>query len=276
MNIGTAKPNNTILNRYKHHCIDLVEPSEHFDTKQYTVFARACITDISNRNKMPIIVGGTGFYIKSLIYPLFEGPGRDQNIRNDLYQIASEKGNDFLYEQLKNKDYQTAIKININDTKRIVRALEVYYSTGKPISYFHRLEETYPQRKNGNNDFCIIGLTMNRENLYKRINDRVDQIIKKGLIEEVEDLTKKYNNINSFIAMQGLGYKQILSYLNGEISRYDAIEIIKRKTRNFAKRQLSWFKNQINIDYWIDLDQCPNKDNCINEIIQIMQEEGYQ
>ncbi|MDD3655553.1 MAG: tRNA (adenosine(37)-N6)-dimethylallyltransferase MiaA [Atribacterota bacterium] len=272
MDIGTDKPGEEILNKYKHHCISLIEPSESYDVKQYTKQAQKCIYDILTRNKKPIIVGGTGLYIKTLINPIFRGPGRNQKIRDELTELAKEKGNIFLYEKLKECDLEYSKKISINDTRRIIRALEVFYLTGKPVSYFHNKEDNHKNK--AKYQYYIICIYRNRENLYKRINYRVNKMVENGLIDETKELINKYNNIN-MNAMQGLGYKQIVDYLQGEKSQEESIEIIKKETRHFAKRQLSWFKNQIEIDYWINLDDYSDIQQCITEIVEIMKREGY-
>ena len=273
MDIGTDKPEVTILKRYKHHCIDLIEPWESFNVKQYSEQAKECVSDILSRNKKPLIVGGTGLYIKSLINPIFQGPGRNKKIRDGLFELVKEKGNAFLYNRLKEYDLEYSKKISINDIRRIVRALEVFYITGKPISHFHKTDSRY---KNGEeHNYFIICINRDRDSLYQKINERVDKIIDKGLIEEIVSLKKKYNNLNDLSAMQGLGYKQILSYLQGDISKEEAIEMIKKKTRNFAKRQLSWFKNQIKVDYWVNLDDYSDLESCVENIVEIMKREGY-
>jgi tRNA dimethylallyltransferase len=272
MDIGTDKPVEKILNKYKHHCISLIEPSESYDVKQYIKQAQKCIYDIITRNKKPIIVGGTGLYIKTLINPIFQGPGRNQKIRDELNELAEEKGNIFLYKKLKEYDLEYSKKISINDTRRIIRALEVFYLTGKSISYFHNKEDN--SKNKAKYQYYVICISRNRENLYKRINYRVKKMIENGLIDETKELMKKYNNIN-MNAMQGLGYKQIVDYLQGKKSLDESIETIKKETRHFAKRQLSWFKNQIEIDYWINLDEYLDIQKCITEIVGIMKREGY-
>jgi len=272
LNIGTDKPPQDILKKYKHHGIDLIEPSESYDVKQYTDQAHKYILDIISRKKKPIIVGGSGLYIKSLIEPLFYGPGRNQNIRDQLVKIAQEKGNLFLYEKLKEHDFEYAQKINVNDTKRIIRALEVFFTTGKPISFYHKRKNDNHSEKNYH--FCIICISMDRRKLYKRIDDRVSKMIEKGLIEETRAIMEKYQNYN-LNALQGLSYKHIVSYLEGRITKDEAIEKMKKDTRNFAKRQLSWFKNQLKIDYWLNIDQYINIDKCLEGIVKIMREEGY-
>lgn len=290
MDIGTDKPIKTQLKMYKHHCIDIVDPTESFDVKKYIVQAEKCISDILQRGKKPLFVGGTGLYIKSLINPLFEGPGRNQSIRDKLQKLADEKGSNYLFEELKKYDLEYSKKISVNDIRRIIRGLEVFLVTGKPLSYFHKHnqkaeEQDYSSIKDikdagitdnlKKNNYCLISIFRNRKVLYKRIDDRVDKIIEDGLIDEVILLMKKYGNIDNFNAMQGLGYKQILSYLQGKLTKDEAIETIKKKTRHFAKRQISWFKNQIKVDYQISMDDYKDNREVIDKIVDIMREEGY-
>lgn len=272
LNIGTAKPNKAILDRYKHHCIDFVDPSTYFDVIKYTQCAKNCIQDILLRNKKPLLTGGTGLYIKSLLKPFFDGPGRDQSIRNRLTKLRGEKGNQFLFDQLRKCDPEYSDKISQNDTKRIIRALEVFYLTGKPFSFFHQ-KSSQDQPKSTYN-YYIICLNMNRKMLYQRINHRVDQMIKDGLIEETQKIIEQKKDI-SLNSLRGLGYKQIISYLQGNISRENAIEIIKNETRHYAKRQLSWFKNQIKVDCWANLDDYINTEQCVEHIVTIMKGKGY-
>jgi tRNA dimethylallyltransferase len=270
MDIGTDKPEMSILKRYKHHCINLIEPWESFNVKQYSEQAEKCISDILNRNKKPLVVGGTGLYIKSLITPIFQGPGQNKKIRDELYELIQEKGNAFLYNKLQKFDLEYSKKISINDSRRLVRALEVFYLTGKSITYFHQEDKIKK-----NYSYFIICIHRNREALYKKIDERVEKIIAQGLIEEIEVLRQRYDKLEEFNSMQGLGYKQILLYLQGNISKEEAIEMIKKKTRNFAKRQLSWFKNQIKVDYWINLDEYSDLNDCVEIILDIMRREGY-
>jgi tRNA dimethylallyltransferase len=273
MDIGTAKPNGVILEHYKHHGIGIVDPSHNYDVMQYTKYAHQCITDILSRSKKPMIVGGTGLYIKSLINPIFEGPGRDQNIRSQLTELLEKKGNDYLFGRLKFHDPEYSKKISPNDTRRVIRALEVYYLTGKPFSYFHQ-SDANDYSKQLKYHYYIIGLAMNREKLNQKINHRVDLMIKKGLIEETEKLLKKYGYENTN-AMKGLGYQQIVCYLQGNISREESIEMIKKETRRFAKRQMSWFKNQTKVDCWINLDDYKDVVECTKKIVGIMKSKGY-
>jgi tRNA dimethylallyltransferase len=275
LNIGTDKPKYAILNKHIHHCIDLVEPSVNYDVMQYAKQAEQCIENILYRDKKPLIVGGTGLYIKSLIKPIFDGPGRNQNIRNKLAELAKKKGNSYLFNQIAKYDPEYSNKISANDTKRIIRALEVFYLTGKPLTYFHKNNNLSKTEKKYN--YYIICIHMNRKKLYYKINERVEQMLNNGLIEETNEIIEKYKykNINILNSMQGLGYKQVILYLKGKISKEESVEMIKKETRNFAKRQLSWFRNQIPVDCWINLDDYKDIQGCVEKIISIMKGQGY-
>jgi len=250
MDIGTAKPNKSILKTIKHHMIDIVDPSENFDVIQYSKLATDIISDVFKRGKIPILMGGSGLYISSIINPLFTGPAKNIEYREILEEEAKIHGKKYLHEILSKIDPISASKIEPNDLRRIIRALEVYKSTGKTISYLQKkaLNEN-PKFK-----YHIIGLKRSRENLYKRINLRVDKMIKEGFIEEARMLRKMgfKEDLNS---MQGLGYKQINKHLNGVYTKEEAIDLIKIETRHYSKRQMTWFNNKIKNIEWIDLDK---------------------
>lgn len=260
MDIGTAKPNKSILKTIKHHMINIVDPAENFDVIQYSKLATKTILNIFKRGKIPILIGGSGLYITSIIEPIFPGPGKDNVYREMLEEESRIYGKQYLYNKLAKIDPVSASKIKPNDLRRIVRALEVYKSTGKTISYLQKKASN----KNAKFKYHIIGLQRNRENLYQKINLRVDKMIKDGLIDEVKNLRARgYNeNLNS---MQGLGYKQINKYLNGEYDKETAINLIKRDTRRYAKRQMTWFKNKIENIEWINLDNY-SEDKIISNI----------
>jgi len=252
MDIGTAKPNKSILKTIKHHMINIVDPAENFDVIQYSKLATKTILNIFKRGKIPILIGGSGLYITSIIQPIFPGPGKDTVYREMLEEESRTYGKQYLYNKLVKIDPVSASKIKPNDLRRIIRALEVYKSTGKTISYLQK-NASNKYNKNVKLKYYIIGLQRNREDLYQRINLRVDKMIKDGLIDEVKDLRARgYNeNLNS---MQGLGYKQINKYINGKYDKETAINLIKRDTRRYAKRQMTWFNNKINNIEWINLD----------------------
>jgi tRNA dimethylallyltransferase len=250
MDIGTAKPDKSILNTIKHHMIDIVDPAENFDVIQYSKLATNIVLDVFKRGKIPILLGGSGLYITSIIEPIFSGPNKDSIYREILEEESKIYGKEYLYNKLVKIDPISALKINSNDLKRIIRALEVYQSTGKTISYLQKKAFN----KNVKFKYQIIGLKRNREKLYQKINSRVDKMIKDGLIEEVKMLRERgYNeNLNS---MQGLGYKQINKHLNGIYTEEEAIDLIKIDTRHYAKRQMTWFNHKIKNIEWIDLDE---------------------
>lgn len=257
MDIGTAKPDKIILKSIKHHMIDIIEPSENFDVIQYSKLTVKIILDIFKRGKIPILMGGSGLYISSIINPLFIGPAKNIEYRKILEEEAKIHGKKYLHEKLSKIDPVSASKIEPNDLRRIIRALEVYKSTGKTISYLQKkaLNEN-PKFK-----YHIIGLKRSRESLYRRINLRVDKMIKGGFIEEARML-KKMGYKEDLNSMQGLGYKQVNKYFNGIYSQEEAIDLIKIETRHYAKRQMTWFNNKIKNIEWIDLDK-----NSENEVI---------
>ncbi|MBN1214566.1 MAG: tRNA (adenosine(37)-N6)-dimethylallyltransferase MiaA [Candidatus Lokiarchaeota archaeon] len=280
MNIGTAKPDAAILQEYKHHCIDIIDPSyDDFNVMKYTDCVHQSMDDIFHRSKKPLIVGGTGLYIKALVNPIFNGPGKNEEIRKQLHCTLDQKGSIYLFNELRNFDPAYAGKISPNDTKRMIRALEVYYLTGKPISFYHNHDSSIHNafhQKSFSDQYYIIYLEINRDKLYKRIDQRVDQMIKNGLIEETKYILEKYGDaVIDKNSMQCLGYKQVILYLKGSISRDELVERIKKETRHFAKRQISWFKNQIHIDVSINLDRYNNIQVCTEEILNILKSIGY-
>jgi len=246
MDIGTAKPSIEQRKEVVHYLIDVVFPDEHYNVVNYQSDALNAIDLILNKGKIPIIVGGTGFYIKSITdLPKFPKMDIDMKLRESLLLEAKQKGNEYMYKMLESIDKDAAKSVHPNNTKRVVRYLEIYYLTNRKPSEF--LSEMYDK---DNNIFEIVPicLTMERSLLRNRIDIRVDKMIKMGLIEEVENLLKMgySNNLKS---MQGLGYKQICDYLYGEITKDQAIEQIKLKTKQFAQRQITWFKYQGNFMY---------------------------
>lgn len=261
MDIGTAKPDENSLNSIKHHMINIIDPAEDFDVIQYSKLAVKIILDIFKRGKIPILVGGSGLYISSIVHPLFKGPDRDMRYREILEKDAKVHGRNYLHDKLSEIDPISASKIKPNDLRRTIRALEVFKSTGKTISY---LQKT-PSAINAKINYQIIGFKRNRENLYQRINSRIDQMIIKGFIEEVKNLRKMgyQEDLNS---MRGLGYKQINKHLAGVYSKEEAIDLIKIESRHFAKRQMTWFKNKLEDIEWMDLEKY-NENEVILSII---------
>lgn len=249
MDIGTAKPDNVEKDNIKHYLMDEVDPNEEFNVAKYQKLALNYIDEVLENSKIPIVVGGTGLYINSLLYNInFSETQTDWDFRENLKKEAEEKGNEFLHNKLKEVDIIAAQKINVNDIKRIIRALEVYNYTNKTISEHQEVSLAIPSKYK----FIVFGLNMNREALYERINKRVDIMFEKGLINEVKRLRGMGYDIKT-IAMQGIGYKEILSYLRGNLTLSEAVEIIKRESRRYAKRQLTWFRRNKEI-IWLDLE----------------------
>lgn len=253
MSIGTAKPTIEEMQGIKHYLIDYVSPEVRYSVAEYKKDAIKAIQDIINKKKVPIVVGGTGLYVESLIYGIeYSEIKEDLEYRKQLDEIEREEGLEKLYEMAYKIDKKALEKISCNDKKRICRILEIYHSTGKT-----KTELEKESRKNGPQyDYILFGINMEREKLYERINKRVDIMIKNGLIEEVQQLIAKYNDFPT--AMQGLGYKEVVEYLKGVISKEEMIEKIKMETRRYAKRQLTWFKKYKNIMWINGLDDIQN------------------
>ena len=241
MDIGSAKITPEEMQGVKHYLIDVLDPTEDFNVATFKELAQAAITEITAKGKIPIVAGGTGFYIQALLYDIdfSESLGENPEYRSFLLKEYREKGAEYLFERLKEVDPETAGIIHMNDEKRVVRALEFYHETGKPISVHNK--EQY--EKNSDYNFAYFVLNDVREKIYQKIDARVDIMVAKGLVDEVTALRAKGLNVKD-VSMQGLGYKEILMYLNGEISFDEAIYRIKRDSRHFAKRQITWFKRE--------------------------------
>lgn len=243
MDIGTAKP--TIEERQicPHHLIDIIEPGDEFTVAEYQKMADAAIADITRRSKLPALVGGTGLYVHAVVDGfLFPDQEADEHIRQKLQRQAEDKGPESLHKWLKQVDPEAAFRIHPHNVRRVIRALEVFLRTGKPISYHQR-----QHRGQGRYDVLMFGLTMPRSQLYERINLRVDRMIERELLEEVESLYKARRLGKT--AMQALGYKEMIAYLEGRIPWDEAVRILKRDTRRYAKRQLTWFRRDQRIQW---------------------------
>lgn len=264
MDIGTAKITKDEMQGIKHYLIDEFLPDEDFSIAKFKDLATKYIDEISAKGKIPILVGGTGFYINSVIYNNdFTKTEKDNTLRNALEQEAKENGNIYLHNKLLEIDELSAQKIHPNNVKKVIRAIEFFKQTGKKISEHN--EEEKKKEKAYNVSFFV--LNMPREKLYERIDLRVDLMVKNGLLEEVKSLLQKGYK-KELISMQGIGYKEIIAYLEGEISFEEAIYIIKRDTRHFAKRQLTWFKNQAEDAIWLDTSIFENTKNLVDKIIE--------
>lgn len=246
MDIGTAKITKEEMSNIPHHLIDIKNPDEPFSAFDFQQLVRKKIMEISNRNHLPMIVGGTGLYIQSVIFDYqFSDSGKNEKIRTRLEEKVKNDGIEPLYQQLLSIDPETAGQIHPNNERRVIRALEVYYSTGMTMT-----ELKTKQEKQLLYDVALVGLTMDREKLYKRINDRVDQMIENGLLEEAKAF---YNQgLKDVQSTQAIGYKELFAYFDGEISLEKAIDDLKKNTRHFAKRQLTWFRNKMDVQ-WFDV-----------------------
>ncbi len=252
MDIGTAKPTAEELSQVPHHLINIVDPDEDFTVADYIDHARAAINDIADRGKLPLIVGGTGLYIRALADGLAAVPAADEKLREELREIEQQEGEGALYRRLQGVDPVQAEKIHPNNQVRIIRALEVYELAGVPMSDFqqrHRFEEE-PYR------VLKIYLQWPREQLYERIENRVDHMFELGLVEEVEQLLNAGYSAE-LKSMKAIGYREVISHLAGEVDIDEAIELIKRETRRYAKRQETWFKKEKSI---ISVDSLPEID----------------
>ena len=234
MNIGTAKPDEKEMSGIKHYLLDFVSPSERFSVSDYKIGAEKAIYEIISKGKIPIIVGGTGLYIDSLVYGIqFNKEEIDLKYREELEEIAKKDGLDKLYNLAVSVDPKAMEIISRNDKKRILRVLEIYKKTGKTKTQL----EIESRKKESKYDYKVFILDMDREKLYKRINLRVDKMIEAGLIDEVKNVYKKYDCFPT--AMQGIGYKEVVSYLENKITKKEMIDMIKQETREYAKRQVT-------------------------------------
>lgn len=247
MDIGSAKIKPEEMDGIPHHLIDILEPEEEFNVCLFEKLALEAIEQIYERGHIPVVVGGTGFYIQALLYQIdFTEEETDTAFRDKLWQLGEEKGNHYLHELLRKVDPESAEEIHENNRKRVIRALEFYENSGKPIST-HNKEQ---RQKTSAYNSCYFVLTDDRKKLYERIESRVDQMLSKGLVDEVRTLKERGCNA-SMVSMQGLGYKEILEYLDGRCSLLEAVEKIKKETRHFAKRQLTWFRREKDV-IWLD------------------------
>jgi tRNA dimethylallyltransferase len=248
MDIGTAKPPREVRQRIKYHLIDIVEPSGSFSVGAFLEAALGAIEQIKSRKKKIIAVGGTALYIKALLYGLFEGPGTNEQIRTELKARAEAQGLAELYRELTKIDPIAAERINPNDSKRIIRALEVYQLTGKPISSLQKQWD----RGDAKHDWTIIGLRREKTEESKRINSRVKKMVEAGFVDEIKSLLAEEKPL-SRQARCAIGYAEIIEYINGKIELEEAIELIKKNTRRLAKNQRTWFKTFKNV-HWLDIE----------------------
>lgn len=247
MDVGTAKASDEEKAKCIHHMIDICDPDEEFSAAMFQEKARQYILDINNRGALPFIVGGTGLYIESLCYSYqFSQSSRDEAFREEMQAVARKQGTALLHQRLQSLDSDSAARIHPNDERRIIRALEVIHQTGRPIS-----RRRQPSSEGSAYRLCLVGLYMERQRLYRRIEERVDRMMEQGLLEEVRTLLQRGYS-PQLVSMQGLGYKELIQCIQGEYDRDEAVRLLKRNTRRFAKRQLSWFRHMKEI-HWIDV-----------------------
>lgn len=247
INIGTAKPTKQELAQVKHHLIDFIDLNKEYSVQQFVDSALKLIEQIKGRGKLPIVVGGTGLYIKSLIFPysFCESP-KSQEIREKYTNLLKEKGKEYLYNLLLKKDKDACQRIHINDTKRVIRALEICETTGKTKTQQNN-EGLTPRF-----EYILVALTMDRSILYKRIDERVDKMFEKGLVNEITALIKNNLVDKSSQCMQAIGYKEFFKFLNGDSTLNETKELIKKNSRNYAKRQLTFIRGMPDV-MWFDI-----------------------
>ena len=260
MDIGSAKITEKEMDGVPHHLINVLSPFEEFHIVRFQELAKKAMEDIYNRGKTPVFVGGTGFYIQAITKDIdFTEGEEDKQYREELSRLAAEKGNEFLHEMLQEVDKKSAEEIHANNVKRVIRALEFYKENGFPISQHNE------EQKQNETPYNLAYFVLNapRELLYERIDRRVDEMMENGLVKEVQKL-KDMGCRREMTSMQGLGYKEILSFLDGEIPLDEAVRILKRDTRHFAKRQLTWFRRESDV-IWVDKDKFAFEDEKILE-----------
>lgn len=270
MDIGSAKIKPSEMEEIPHYLLDILEPDEEFHVVLFQQMAKQAIQKIYEKGKIPIIVGGTGFYIQAVLYDIdFSENEKDTSYREELEKLAQTKGAEYLHDLLRKVDEKSAQDIHANNVKRVIRALEYFHQTGEKIS-----EHNEEQRKKVSPyNFSYFVLNDEREHLYERINLRVDQMINEGLVSEVQSLKEK-GYTRDMVSMQGLGYKEMLDYLDNKCSLEEAVEIIKRDTRHFAKRQITWFKRESDVT-WIDKKEYEyNEERILKAMLEELKERG--
>ena len=272
MDIGSAKVTPEEMDGVPHHLIDVLEPEEEFNVVVFQKLAKEALTGIYERGHIPIIVGGTGFYIQALLYDIdFTENGGDTAIRRELEKLAQTQGAGCLHQMLQEIDPESAAAIHQNNVKRVIRAIEFYRQTGKKISLHNEQE----REKQSPYQFLYYVLDTDRKTLYERIDRRVDLMMEHGLVDEVKHLADM-GCTRDMVSMQGLGYKEILDYLSGEIPLEEAVYILKRDTRHFAKRQITWFKRERDVR-WLELEQFQNdRKKVLEHILDEIEGEGIR
>jgi tRNA dimethylallyltransferase len=259
LDIGTAKPSLEDRRRIPHYFVDIFNPDKEYSAGEFGRDARVQIQQIGSRGKTPILVGGSGLYVKAVVDGFFEGPGKDPETRLRLENRLKEEGPESLVRTLRAVDPSTAAAMDITKPRRIIRALEVFYITGKPLSQFHREQSTTPPF-----EVVQVGFSWPRELLYKRINDRVNFMFSAGLIEELERLRAMGYSL-AMNALNTVGYREVFDYLSGKTDMEETIELVKRNSRRFAKRQMTWFRSDRRIR-WIRTDETRTIDELVDQV----------
>ena len=270
MDIGSAKIRSEEMQGIPPYLVDVLEPEEEFHIVKFQQMAKKAMEDIYSRGKIPILVGGTGFYIQAVTKDIdFTEAQQENDYRKELEALAEEKGGEHLHEMLRKVDPVSADAIHAHNVKRVIRALEFYHQNGSPISAHNEEQKQHESPYN----LAYFVLNMPRELLYERIDLRVDQMMKEGLLEEVSRL-KKEGCHRGMVSMQGLGYKEILAYLDGEYPLEEAVRVLKRDTRHFAKRQLTWFRREQELT-WVNKDQFSyQEDQILDYMLEICRKKG--
>lgn len=263
MDIGSAKITKEEMQGVPHYLVDVLEPKEEFHVARFQSMAKDALKDIYEKNQIPVVCGGTGFYIQALLYGIdFSSGEENNNLRQELQCFADEHGAHALFERLRAVDPKSCELIHENNVKRVIRAIEYYETTGEPISLHNAREK----EKESEYNFVFFVLNDDRQKLYDGIERRVDQMVEMGLFDEVKRL-KEMGYSKDYVSMQGLGYKEVLDALNGDITFEEAVYRIKRDTRHFAKRQITWFKREKDV-VWIDKSQFEYNDERILSFIE--------
>jgi tRNA dimethylallyltransferase len=269
MDIGTAKPPLGMRELVPHHFIDIIGPWESYSVGKYVDDVETLINDTDSKEKKFLFVGGSPLYIKGLVDGIFNGPEADWNIRRELEELAEKKGSQHVHDILQKIDPVKAGELHPNNLRRIIRAIEVYRITGKPVSV---LQEQYKQARKSYR-FKIMCITRAREDIYRRINERVDTMFGKGLVNEVQSLLDNPEGLSKQ-ARQALGYKEIIQYLDGELTLDEVKDMVKLSTRRFAKRQMTWFRSFPNVQ-WIEADEHEGPESISEEIITLLKSEDF-
>ena len=264
MDIGTAKPSLDMRELVPHHFIDIIDPWESYSVGRYVDDVESLIDTADSKDRKFLIVGGSPLYVKGLVDGIFNGPEADWDIRRDLEELADEKGNQYVHDILQKIDPDKAVELHPNNLRRIIRAIEVYRITGKPVS---ELQEEYKLTRKSY-QFNILCIAREREDIYRRINERVEIMFDKGLVDEVQSLLDNPGGLSKQ-AKQALGYKEIIQYLDGSLTLDDAKEMVMQSTRRFAKRQMTWFRRFPDVQ-WLETEELEGPESISDEIITLL------